>query len=436
MFELDMLRPMLEMTVVIPGAFLCFLPTKAHLRIPVRQLIGLGIPFLLLWAIVGGLICYTFRWSNNVWLFPWLVGFGLFLRWAANLPGWKTASLLLAVCGMFSCLTNLATTADILLAPENSLPWFTFPAIAVYLLLHWALVACLWYPDTHAISWLLYTFNLSGTRYVFWMLPLVFLALNIYIQPLDYDTLHTDRMLVVYLVMVALLLALFLLLYLLFYRMARELDRGMQLARDNEILQQQAAQYQRLQKNMEDTRRARHDLRQHFIALRGCLDSGDLQAVSAYVSAHLQSLPSDSPQVYCKNLAVNAVLDYYAVLAGQQKIDCKFSVQMDEETLIPEPEFCVLLGNLLENALEACAKIQGDRRLHAALRQLSKSRLMIVVENTSEPPQWEAGSLRSSKRPGAGFGAQSVKMIAERYHGGAQFSWQDGIFRAFVLLNP
>ena len=60
----------------------------------------------------------------------------------------------------------------------------------------------------------------------------------------------------------------------------------------------QTAQYRILQKSIEDTRRARHDLR--------------------------------------------------------QQTDMDVSVQMGEETLIPEPEFCALLGNLLENAIEAC----------------------------------------------------------------------------------
>ena len=182
----------------------------------------------------------------------------------------------------------------------------------------------------------------------------MFTGLNVFLQPQDYSVLFTGRLMLVDLITSILLMGLMLLLYLLFYIMARGLSQGMRLTQENEILQMQAAQYRSLQKNMEDVRRARHDLRQHFIALQGCVESGDLSAVADYVNAHLSTLPLDTGRVYCRNFAVNAVLCHYMDLALQQDTDMTISVQMEEGTVIPEPELCALVGNLLENALEAC----------------------------------------------------------------------------------
>lgn len=410
--EYNALRPILELSVVIPAAVLCFLPLKGKLKRSAHALVSLGLPFLVLWTVAGGLICNTLSWKSNTWLAPSLVAFAVFYCWISDLSVWKTISVFLAVCAVFSCLTNLATTADALLAPENHSPWFTLPGVAIHILLCWAVLACVWYPATHAARWLLSEWEMPTTWYVFWLLPVVFIGINIFIQPLDYNTLYTGRMMIIYPVMTFILLCLLLFLYLMFYLMARGLEQEMRLERENEILQMQSAQYRLLQKNMEETRSARHDLRHHFVALQGYIQSGDLQAVSNYVHAHIKALPLDAPQLYCKNLAVNAVLHYYAEQAMQNAIDWDISVQMGDDTVIPETELCSLIGNLLENALEACASIPDDRFIQVRICQNRTSHLVITVDNSCpESPQWESGHLRSTKHKGFGFGTQSIQVI-------------------------
>ena len=64
------LRPMLELSVIIPGAVLCYLPMKGHLNGKGRRIALWGIPALLLWAVAGGAACYRFRWDTNLWLVP------------------------------------------------------------------------------------------------------------------------------------------------------------------------------------------------------------------------------------------------------------------------------------------------------------------------------------------------------------------------------
>ena len=108
-------------------------------------------------------------------------------------------------------------------------------------------------------------------------------------------------------------------------------------------------------------------------------------------------------------------------------------------TTLFRSEFCVLIGNLLENAVDACADtddgIQPFIRLHVC--QTSSSMLSITADNTSASgPTWSGDRLLSTKHTGYGIGTESIRMIAERYHGDARFSWKDGMFYASVMLNP
>ena len=71
------------------------------------------------------------------------------------------------------------------------------------------------------------------------------------------------------------------------------------------------------------------------------------------------------------------------------------------------------------------------------IQQSGTSMLTLTVDNACpQCPVWEQDRLRSSKREGFGLGTDSVRMIAEQYHGDARFDWKDGVFYASVVLSP
>ncbi len=161
------LCPMLELSVLIPGAVSCYLPMKGHLDGKGRQIALWGIPALFLWAGVGGAVCYRFRWDTNLWMIPSLVLFALFYCRTVTLSYWKSVSVFLAVCGTFSNLRNLAFLADALLSPKSGPVVFSPGGAAAYALFCWTLLGLMWYPATHAARWLLDEIEMPGTWYVF-----------------------------------------------------------------------------------------------------------------------------------------------------------------------------------------------------------------------------------------------------------------------------
>lgn len=95
------LRPMLELSVIIPGAVLCYLPMKGHLNGKGRRIALWGIPALLLWAVAGGAACYRFRWDTNLWLVPSLALSALFYCRTITLSYWKPSAYFWRSAGRF-----------------------------------------------------------------------------------------------------------------------------------------------------------------------------------------------------------------------------------------------------------------------------------------------------------------------------------------------
>ncbi len=216
----------------------------------------------------------------------------------------------------------------------------------------------------------------------------------------------------------------------------KQLEREEHIRRLEEMSAIQFHQYAMLQSRMEETRRARHDLRQHLMAIQGCIDSGDMDALAAYVREYSAGLPRETMRSFCKNYAVDAVLRYYVEQAAACGVEVDIAFQMGGRAVIPEPMLCVLLGNLLENALHACQEIDGSRFIRVNARQTGDSMLSIAIDNNAKEPLHHNDRLRSTKHEGMGTGTESVRIIAERFGGQARFGWKDGVFYASVILNP
>ena len=208
------------------------------------------------------------------------------------------------------------------------------------------------------------------------------------------------------------------------------------------LLQIQHDQYSMLQARIAENRRARHDFRQHLRVIQDCVKRGDLEDLKSYLAEYEKQFPSLSDHIYCNSYAVNAILAFYADKAENHNIRLDVKIQMSDTPVIPETEFCVLLGNLLENALDACQTGHPESEtsqpfIRVCAIQTGTSTLSITVDNTSVfKPTWINEKLVSTKAAGSGIGTESIRMIAEQYRGDARFEWKDGVFYASVMLNP
>lgn len=241
---------------------------------------------------------------------------------------------------------------------------------------------------------------------------------------------------------VGLLLSIFVMYYILLNTLEAQKKQIVleQQARTREqLLELQKNQYQELMGRIEETRRARHDLRHHILMIQTYLKDGRQEELQEYIAQYAKSLPAHTSKAFCKNYTVNALTAFYAEKAETLGIafDCHME-GLPEVLALPETDFCVLLGNLLENALNSGRK--NSQGAYIRLRATSREEKMIVltVDNgpAQQPRKMADGSLRSTSHRGQGIGTLSVRNIAEKYGGYAEFSWSDNVFYASVYLCP
>lgn len=208
----------------------------------------------------------------------------------------------------------------------------------------------------------------------------------------------------------------------------RQTEEELQFAR--QMIGAQREHYDQMLHHIEEVRIIKHDFRHHIHAL--------LQMERDERTRYLQNLQnefeSSAEAQLCENQAVNGILQEYAVTCQTHRIEFQTRLDLSAHIPIDDLTLCIVIGNLLENGVEACRKLSGHRFIHMQARWM-EDRLMMIVENSYNGQIHQRGnSLMSSKKDG-GLGMVSIRRILN--HPGDEFEvdYDDSKFTAMVSIG-
>lgn len=199
----------------------------------------------------------------------------------------------------------------------------------------------------------------------------------------------------------------------------------------------QSARMEELAAHRDEIRRIRHDIRQHINVIHALLAEKKPENAMEYIGQVLEETSELPPVVFCENEAVDSILRHYQHLAAQNGAHTEISVMLAKHPGVRDTDLCVLLGNLLENAIEACTKNGNAPHGKVELQVRTEGgRILISLNNTynGEIRQNGDGVFLSTKDNSMGLGLTSVKSIAEKYKGWARFQHRGNLFTSEVLL--
>ena len=430
-------RYFLDFALLYPSAFLCLASLWEKLRTP-RRTACIAAGCITLLCIGCAALCTVFGQNSNAflpvivlvsfWLLRWRVGPEVSVSQTAFL--FAVSGVMTAVCSLLSVVLNARAEVG------NDAPACLVSTSLLKLGLSAVLCIIFWFTAVQWSRWLLREYRGEAFWQSAWPLPAIYAAFLVFCMPLDPGVVLINRLMIISVLAVSIsLLGIFLLLYEM-YQVAREYTRSAQLDRENQLLAVESRRYTELRAYMEQTRHLRHDFRQHLHVIAGLTEAGQVDELKNYLHQYESELSEERPTL-CANPAVDALAGHYDHEAHSLGVPVDWRLELHRQLAIPEADFCMMLGNLLENAFHASQKLPPEQRqVKVMARMLSPAMLGLLVENRYDGVlKRQQGTLHSTKHDGMGIGLVSIQTAVSRYGGSMTVETEHGLFRVNILLN-
>jgi sensor histidine kinase regulating citrate/malate metabolism len=203
-------------------------------------------------------------------------------------------------------------------------------------------------------------------------------------------------------------------------------------------IKEQRKHQQALVENQKKLRRQRHDLRHQLTVIRDYNLENRRKELDDFIESLLADIPLIREVRYCENDAVNAVIAYYISGASREGIRTDVQIAVPQKIRdVSDKALCIIFGNLLENAIEACQRMTPESEKYIRLRSMIHlDTLVITMENTYNGKVRKWGKkFVSSKREEIGIGLSSIESIVKAVDGEARFEPEETVFRSMVYLR-
>lgn len=205
----------------------------------------------------------------------------------------------------------------------------------------------------------------------------------------------------------------------------------------------QIAAYKMLEEQHSRSERLRHDMKNHITALLGLFEGREWEKLGNY----LKNMEDSSCLGACRditgNKAVDALLYQKRELAEGKHIVWECDAQIPKACCINEFDLCVLFGNILDNAIEACERLQCEEShcggrlgcfINIQARSVKKCFLLEVKNSTDLTKKYRVGFTDKANPQEHGIGLLNVRDVVRRYNGVMNIEAENGRFVISILV--
>ncbi|MDF3004516.1 MAG: hypothetical protein K0S22_988 [Oscillospiraceae bacterium] len=283
-----------------------------------------------------------------------------------------------------------------------------------------------------------YLAMLARNSRIFALYPmLVFLVFSVLFNPINMDITLKD---IFYMVLFEIMI--FFTYYLLLSQIGAVYNRTLvesRLDATEQMVILQKRYYAQLESNTNQQRSIMHDTRHHLVAIASLGKNGEHDELMRYVNDLIEKCDITVSRRFCQNSSANAILSGYIERAEQRNIPVSVDIDLPEVISINRYDLCTVLGNCLENAIEACQRISIEsplyhRRYIDIRGREDGGRLIIRIRNTCDTTKSEYNSLKSSKGVLGGIGLKNVSNVVERYDGSMSAEFGDNCFTMCAVM--
>ena len=434
------LRYILELAIIIPAVIFAVMPVADELRFKSWPAYVIGGILLLMFVLLGAYLREKFLLNSSFIMIPYLILFFIvYIMLVDSSTGRKlfcffNSVMLCAFCPLYTVFIMAPLEAENKIWQTAGLFTLQSGIVNISLVL---VIGAIFFKTLHVKLPMLMRQKYIGAVWDFlFLVPLFMTVLMLWSIPIHPDLAMVGRLRPAALIFLFLILMMILLLYHVFWWTAVKITEGAKLQQENTLLTMEGKRYEELRGYMDETRTLRHDFRQHILVITQLSDSGKFSELQNYLQQFSEGTETNYTG-YCDNLAVDAVASHYTAFAESQSTKIDWKMTLPHDLPMKESDYCVILGNLLENALRAVKNLSPERRKITVISSLlSETIIGLSVDNPySGKIKFRRNGLPRSDREGHGIGLTSVMNTVSRYDGSMNITAEKNIFSVDIVFH-
>ena len=185
----------------------------------------------------------------------------------------------------------------------------------------------------------------------------------------------------------------------------------------------------------QNIRKVRHDLKNHFTVIRGTLDEGDVESCKRYMDGLYQTVESMGNLIQSGNSSIDYIIN--SKLSNLDGVRVLVSGYVGNYNDIEPADLACVLGNIIDNAIEAQGKVEEDRCIELHFLQKGSNRIIVCKNSVSCSVLNENKHLKSTKPSPEwhGLGHQIVEATVKKYHGWIDYFEEGKMFGVQIIYS-
>lgn len=216
------------------------------------------------------------------------------------------------------------------------------------------------------------------------------------------------------------------------FQVEEQLKEELVLSKQKDELEYQ--HLQQLQEQYEKSRKILHDMKNHILAIEG-LSVNENPRAKEYINEVIENIDQNNSGFDTKNKIISTLVNSKIEKTKTKGISFHVEVQDLDFDFISDLDWVIILGNILDNAIEACQQIiEGERKIELYIHQYKKMLIVRLENSIGDRPDFQDGILHSNKTGHSGIGVSNVQDAVKKYEGDMELEFHDNCFKTRIII--
>jgi signal transduction histidine kinase len=195
-------------------------------------------------------------------------------------------------------------------------------------------------------------------------------------------------------------------------------------------------QFELIKTSLKSTRSFKHDLNNHLAVLKLLVEKNEHNEAMKHIEQMTDAIVTANEYAQSGNIIIDSILNFKLQEAVQHGISISLELNIPEQLYITSYDMSVILGNLLDNAINACSKLEKDKRLDIKIKY-KRGRLITKITNTYNGNlNYSGDNLITSyeDKENHGMGFKNIKSVLDKYNGEMEIEHTENVFTVVLLM--